>query len=65
MINKLLTVFITLILISCNSKISDDSSNLVTENQVVNSADSIASCSPRVLKRNTEYGLISLTNAQI
>ena len=65
MINKLLTVFITLILISCNSKISDDSSNLVTENQVVNSADSIASCSPRVSKRNTENGLISLTNGQI
>lgn len=65
MINKILTVFITLILISCNSKISDDSSNLVTENQVVNSADSIASCSPRVSKRNTENGLISLTNGQI
>lgn len=65
MINKLLTVFITLILISCNSKSSDDSSNLVTENQVVNNPDSIASCSPRVLKRNTENGLISLTNGQI
>lgn len=65
MINKLLTVFITVILISCNSKISDDSSNLVTENQVVNNADSIASCSPRVSKRNTENGLISLTNGQI
>ena len=65
MINKLLTVFITVILISCNSKNSDDSSNLVTENQVVNNADSIASCSPRVLKRNTENGLISLTNGQI
>lgn len=65
MINKILTVFITLILISCNSKSSDDSSNLVTENQVVNNADSIASCSPRVSKRNTENGLISLTNGQI
>lgn len=65
MINKLLTVFITVILISCNSKNSDDSSNLVTENQVVNNADSIASCSPRVSKRNTENGLISLTNGQI
>lgn len=65
MINKLLTVFITVILISCNSKSSDDSSNLVTENQVVNNPDSIASCSPRVLKRNTENGLISLTNGQI
>ena len=65
MINKLLTVFITVILISCNSKSSDDSSNLVTENQVVNNADSIASCSPRVSKRNTENGLISLTNGQI
>ena len=65
MINKILTVFITLILISCNSKNSDDSSNLVTENQVVNNADSIASCSPRVSKRNTENGLISLTNGQI
>ena len=65
MINKLLTVFITLILISCNSKSSDDSSNLVTENQVVNNADSIASCSPRVSKRNIENGLISLTNGQI
>lgn len=65
MINKLLTIFITLILISCNSKSSDDSSNLVTENQVVNNPDSIASCSPRVLKRNTENGLISLTNGQI
>lgn len=65
MINKLLTVFITVILISCNSKSSDDSSNLVTENQFVNNADSIASCSPRVLKRNTENGLISLTNGQI
>lgn len=65
MINKILTVFITLILISCNSKSSDDSSNLVTENQVVNNADSIASCSPRVSKRNIENGLISLTNGQI
>lgn len=65
MINKILTVFITVILISCNSKNSDDSSNLVTENQVVNNADSIASCSPRVSKRNTENGLISLTNGQI
>ena len=65
MINKILTVFITLILISCNSKISDDSSNLVTENQFVNNPDSIASCSPRVSKRNTENGLISLTNGQI
>ena len=65
MINKLLTVFITVILISCNSKSSDDSSNLVTENQFVNNPDSIASCSPRVLKRNTENGLISLTNGQI
>ena len=65
MINKLLTVFITVILISCNSKISDDSSNLVTENQFVNNPDSIASCSPRVSKRNTENGLISLTNGQI
>ena len=65
MINNLLTVFITVILISCNSKNSDDSSNLVTENQVVNNADSIASCSPRVSKRNTENGLISLTNGQI
>ena len=65
MINKLLTVFITVILISCNSKSSDDSSNLVIENQVVNNADSIASCSPRVSKRNTENGLISLTNGQI
>ncbi|WP_322550513.1 DJ-1/PfpI family protein [Flavobacterium psychraquaticum] len=65
MINKLLIVFITVILISCNSKSSDDSSNLVIENQVVNNPDSIASCSPRVLKRNTENGLISLTNGQI
>ena len=32
---------------------------------MVNSADSIASCSPRVSKRNTENGLISLTNGQI
>ena len=36
----------------------------MTENQTATNSDTVASCSPRILKRNTENGLILLTESQ-
>lgn len=52
------------ILFSCNSKKQNDNSSFNSENLSKISSDTLASCSPRILKRNTENGLILLTESQ-
>jgi len=55
-------------LFSCNSEKPKDTikekTETVSENQIGTSSDPLASCSPRILERNTENGLILLTEKQ-
>lgn len=60
----LISMFFAAILSSCNSEKSENDSPSVSENRTETKLDSIVSCSPRVLERNTENGLILLTEAQ-
>lgn len=53
-----------LFLISCNSEKSKENSLSVSENETEINSDSIASCSPRITERNSENGLILLTENQ-
>ena len=56
-------LFITLFF-SCNSKNNKQESSTNQQFQVATLNDSLASCSPRVLKRNEENGLVLLTEKQ-
>jgi len=60
----LITLTFATILFSCNSKKQNDNSSSNSENLIEISSDTLASCSPRILKRNTENGLILLTESQ-
>ena len=63
--NGLVSLFtLGLFITSCNSNSSNDKVETVTENQLETNSDSVASCSPRILERNTENGLILLTESQ-
>lgn len=53
-----------LFLISCNSEKSKENSLSVSENETEINSDSIASCSPGITERNSENGLILLTENQ-
>ena len=56
--NGLLSLFtLGLFITSCNNKRSTDKVETVTENQLETNSDSVASCSPRILERNTENGI--------
>ncbi len=57
-------LFATL-LVSCNSDKSKDNTKTVANSFVEMNSDSLVSCSPRVLKRNTKTGLISLRESQV
>lgn len=57
-------LFATL-LVSCNSDKTKDNTKTVASNFVEMNSDSLVSCSPRVLKRNTKTGLISLRESQV
>lgn len=54
---------IALLIFSCNSK-NEKESDIITTNVTEQNTDSIASCSPRILSRNSENGLILLTEKQ-
>lgn len=63
------TIIITIIIclpifFSCNSEKSKAKAESVSENVIEPNADSVASCSPRILERNAENGLIPLTESQ-
>ncbi len=62
------TLIFTALLMSCNSKNSDNATNdkteTIVENKTETNSDPLASCSPRVLERNKENGLILLTEKQ-
>ena len=60
----LITLTFATILFSCNSKKQNDNSSSNSENLIEISSDTLASCSPRILKRNSENGLILLTESQ-
>lgn len=60
----LITLTFVTILFSCNSKKQNDNTTFDSENLSEISSDTLASCSPRVLERNTESGLILLTESQ-
>ena len=64
------TITITFILFatllgSCNSDKTKDNTKTVANSFVEMNSDSLVSCSPRVLKRNTKTGLISLRESQV
>ncbi|TDQ24019.1 DJ-1/PfpI family protein [Tenacibaculum caenipelagi] len=66
---KIITItLLATILVSCNSeKPKEDTKStakMVSENQIETNTDPLASCSPRILERNAESGLILLTETQ-
>lgn len=64
-----IAIFSTLILMSCNSKNQkkdkEEEQTTNSENMMATNSDAMASCSPRILNRNKENGLILLTDKQI
>ncbi|GGZ31080.1 hypothetical protein GCM10007049_25060 [Echinicola pacifica] len=63
-ITTILTILPALLLLSCQSEKTDDSAVPLSKNLEELASDSVASCSPRILKRNTDHGLILLTEGQ-
>lgn len=61
---SLITLIFTTILFSCNSEKPSDNSSSISENLIEIDSDSLPSCSPRILERNVENGLILLTENQ-
>lgn len=61
--------FITLLLVGCSSEKNKNKTNktqpVAAENRTVETDSTIASCSPRILKRNKKNGLIPLTKNQL
>ncbi len=53
-----------LMLFSCNSKNNEAESSTNLQSQIVTLNDSLASCSPRIIKRNEENGLVLLNENQ-
>ncbi len=53
------------LLMSCNTEKSKDTAKTVKGNTLEMNADSLASCSPRVLTRNAETGLVNLRESQV
>ncbi len=53
-----------LVLFSCNSKNNEAESSTNLQSQIVTLNDSLASCSPRIIKRNEENGLVLLNENQ-
>lgn len=62
--NLVSTLIFATLLFSCHSKKTENNSQSISENYMETNSDSIVSCSPRILKRNTENGLIQLTENQ-
>jgi len=56
-------LFISVFIISCNSKKNEQSANSL-ESQVTLVSDSLMSCSPRIIERNAENGLVLLNESQ-
>lgn len=57
-------LLISIIGLGCNSEKAKNSAETVSENITEMIADSVVSCSPRILKRNNENGLILLNESQ-
>lgn len=57
-------ILFTIILSSCNSEKSKEKSESISANLIDTISDTLASCSPRILERNKENGLILLTEIQ-
>lgn len=57
----LITIIFATLLFSCNAKNSENNIQTVNSNPIVTNSDSMLSCSPRTLERNTENELIPLT----
>lgn len=63
---KLFTILFISILMSCNFDQSESRSKIATGNNTKNMiADSLVSCSPRVLARNHKTGLVTLRESQV
>ncbi len=60
----LIPIIFASILFSCNSEKPKDNSQSVSTNQFESAPDSLASCSPRILSRNEDNGLILLNQNQ-
>lgn len=57
-------ITVATVLFSCNSVEQKDNSHAISEIITESNSDSLASCSPRIIERNTENGLILLTVKQ-
>lgn len=63
---KLFSILFITFLIGCNSDQFKNRSKITTDNSIENmTADSLVSCSPRVLARNDKAGLVSLRQSQL
>lgn len=64
-----ITIFSTLMLMSCNSEkeknSTEEKQSTQSENMIAVNSDTMASCSPRILNRNKEKGLILLNKNQL